>query len=102
MTLPDGCICVVRGAPDGPTDLGCGGSDSSGHFCIDVPPLQSGWIIYVVDTCPPSGGTLQGQPQLIGPTPAPTLGVVGLIIGFALLSLVGLVGVRRLRWWPKT
>ena len=96
----DGCICIVRLSPDGPTDLGCGSSDSMGMFCITVPPLQQGWIIVVEDRCPPfQNDPLTGQPQFVGMTPAPTLQPIGLAIGLVLLGFVGLLGVRRLRAW---
>lgn len=93
----DDCICIVWLHPDhAEQDLGCGSSDSNGHFCVAVaPPLMAGQVIIAVDRC--GDDPLPSQPELIGATPAPMLGATGSTIAIALLILIGLGGLRRLR-----
>lgn len=83
------------GCPD--QKIGQGTKDSKGNFVITVtPPLKPGQIIYATDGCT--------DPALVGPdtvvtrpAPAPVLSPHLMLMLVAVLGLVGVLGVRRLR-----
>ena len=75
--------------------IGMGKKDANGNFVIPVnPPLKPGQVIYATDGC--------DDPVVVGPdvvvhapAAAPALSASMLVVLGALLSLVGLVGLKR-------
>jgi hypothetical protein len=70
---------------------------SNGDFVVTlVQPLVAGQRIYVTDGC--TAPQLSIPALVRGPAPVPTLSGSMLVALGALLALVGLLGLRRLRW----
>lgn len=107
--LPDTCIVVceaglnMTGCQVDDMEIGRGGTDGSGNFrdggdpgIAVVPPLAAGDRICAVDVCsdPPRDGNCV---LVTAPAPAPAMSPRGLMGAVALLSLVAMVGVMRLR-----
>src|SRR6185295_11692712 len=96
-------ICLIGGggttpsmtpctAPD--TKLGMGPVSSNGQFNISIPPLVADQCIYAFDTC-----AMLTSPVVCArePAPAPALSARALILAVGVLSLVALIGLRRVR-----
>ena len=95
--------CGADGICGGPGDtddtvIGTGGTNSSGKFTIPVSPaLTCREKVFALDVC--------AEPALMGPIlvitcipAAPTMSPPMVMVLVATLSLVGLLGVARMRW----
>ena len=91
-------ICYQAPGPDDNL-IGQGGTNSSGVFTITLTrPLVAGEEIYALDTCegvPP--GQLGPIIIVVRPAPAPVMSPAMIVVLAASLSLVGLLGLSRLR-----
>jgi hypothetical protein len=77
------------------TIIGSGMSGPTGQFNIPVsPPLAIGECIYAFDTC---SQLVSPVTCIFPPAPAPALSPQHLAVALGFLSLIGLIGVRRLR-----
>lgn len=79
-----------------------GSTDATGSFRIALTaPLKSGDVICVYDACDPSAPLDYGRGNcllVIAPSPAPALSPPATVMAAALLGLIGLSGLIRLRF----
>ncbi len=97
-------VGVVGGTPSMPpctlpdTMLGMGPTNGAGIFNIPIaPPLAEGECIYAFDTCT---NLVSAVECAFAPAPAPVVSRRTLPLAVALLGLVALVGLLRLRRNP--
>jgi hypothetical protein len=99
------CIQIYEIGPNNVVDvpppddelLGQGGTDAGGNFSITLNrPLVAGDVIYAIDVCgtPPLVGALS---LIVDPAAAPLLSAPMVAMGIAILGLVGLLAVGRLK-----
>ena len=74
--------------------IGTGPAAANGSFSITVPPLMANECIYAFDTC--SGFTSPVACARL-PAPVPALSQQLLAVALAVLSLVAVIGIARLR-----
>jgi len=94
---PDG-ICGGPGDVDDGPPLGTGKTDPTGKFTITLSsPLTCREKIFAIDVC--------AMPPLVGPAfvvicipAAPTMSPPMILVLIGILSLVGLLGLARIRW----
>jgi hypothetical protein len=78
--------------------IGTGGTNASGFFSITlIRALVAGEQIYPVDTCQ-AGGLVGPIVTVARSAPAPAMSPAMIVVLSAVLSLVGIYGLTRVRW----